>query len=209
MQRSSALLQRSGELLQRSSNPLARAVRFVAGNLKKAHRTDVNPQAGFALLVVTVTVAFLGAVVSEFGYNARIEYESAANARDSLRAEYLARSGINLSRILIKVQMSVIDKLNAQLGGTDFQVSDFAPFLLGAFGGSDEEKKEMGGALGAGGSLKGISLGKGGTFDVVFEDDTMPGGPIQRTITYEAPFNRCDREADYAQAWAEFKRRGR
>lgn len=49
---------------------------------------------------------------------------------------------------------------------------------------------------------------KSGTFDVVIEDDTMPGGPIQRTITYEAPFDRCDRETDYALAWAEFKRRG-
>ena len=49
---------------------------------------------------------------------------------------------------------------------------------------------------------------KSGTFDVVIEDDTMPGGPIQRTITYEAPFDLCDREADYALAWAEFKRRG-
>jgi hypothetical protein len=47
-----------------------------------------------------------------------------------------------------------------------------------------------------------------GTFDVLIDDDTMPGGPIQRTITYEAPFDRCDRETDYALAWAEFKRRG-
>ena len=36
----------------------------------------------------------------------------------------------------------------------------------------------------------------------------MRGGPIKRTLTYEAPFDRCDREADYALAWAEFKRRG-
>lgn len=49
---------------------------------------------------------------------------------------------------------------------------------------------------------------KSGTFDVVIEDDTMPGGPVQRTITYEAPFEGCDRETDYALAWAEFKRRG-
>lgn len=49
---------------------------------------------------------------------------------------------------------------------------------------------------------------KRGTVEVVIEDDTMPGGPVQRKITYEAPFDRCDREADYAQAWAEFKRRG-
>lgn len=49
---------------------------------------------------------------------------------------------------------------------------------------------------------------RSGTFDVVIEDDTMHSGPIQRTITYEAPFDRCDREADYTLAWAEFKRRG-
>src|SRR5262249_12915896 len=49
---------------------------------------------------------------------------------------------------------------------------------------------------------------KSGTFDVVIDDDTMPAGPIKRTISYEAPFDCCDRETDYALAWAEFKRRG-
>ena len=28
-------------------------------------------------------------------------------------------------------------------------------------------------------------------------DDTMPGGPVERTIKYVAPFDRCDREQDY------------
>ena len=38
-------------------------------------------------------------------------------------------------------------------------------------------------------------------------DDTMPGGPLERTITYNAPFDRCDREEDYRIAWAEFVKR--
>ena len=33
-------------------------------------------------------------------------------------------------------------------------------------------------------------------------------GPVERFITYEAPFDRCDREEDYRIAWEEFKRRG-
>lgn len=33
-------------------------------------------------------------------------------------------------------------------------------------------------------------------------DDTLPGGPVERTIEYHAPFDRCDREEDYATAWA-------
>lgn len=38
-------------------------------------------------------------------------------------------------------------------------------------------------------------------------DNTHPGGPRERTLVYEAPFDRCDREADYAVVWAEFERR--
>ena len=47
-----------------------------------------------------------------------------------------------------------------------------------------------------------------GTVERVIEDDTQPGGPVERTIVYEAPFDRCDREADYAAAWAAFAGRG-
>ena len=32
-------------------------------------------------------------------------------------------------------------------------------------------------------------------------DDTLPGGPVERTITYEAPFDRCDRVGDYRVVW--------
>jgi hypothetical protein len=46
-----------------------------------------------------------------------------------------------------------------------------------------------------------------GTVEQVVEDDTLPGGPRQRTITYVAPFERCDREADYRQAWDVFSQR--
>jgi hypothetical protein len=38
-------------------------------------------------------------------------------------------------------------------------------------------------------------------------DDTLPGGPRERTIIYEAPFDQCDREEDYRTVWAEFARR--
>ena len=35
-------------------------------------------------------------------------------------------------------------------------------------------------------------------------DDTMPEGPIERTIEYVAPFDRCNREQDYETAWEFF-----
>ena len=46
-----------------------------------------------------------------------------------------------------------------------------------------------------------------GTVDKTFMDDTLPGGPVERTITYVAPFDKCDREKDYETAWAFFAKR--
>jgi hypothetical protein len=47
-----------------------------------------------------------------------------------------------------------------------------------------------------------------GTVSRTITDDTLPGGPIERTITYEAPFDRCDRVEDYKTAWAFFEKEG-
>jgi len=38
-----------------------------------------------------------------------------------------------------------------------------------------------------------------------FMDDTLPGGPVERTITYVAPFFKPNREEDYRVAWAFFE----
>jgi len=46
---------------------------------------------------------------------------------------------------------------------------------------------------------------KEGTVDLTVKDDTLPNGPIQRTITYQAPFAKCNREEDYRIAWDAFK----
>ncbi len=43
-----------------------------------------------------------------------------------------------------------------------------------------------------------------GTVSRTIVDDTLPGGPVERTITYEAPFDRCDRVEDYRVAWEFF-----
>jgi hypothetical protein len=40
-----------------------------------------------------------------------------------------------------------------------------------------------------------------GTVSRTILDDTLPGGPVERTITYEAPWVRCDRVEDYRVGW--------
>ena len=60
----------------------------------------------------------------------------------------------------------------------------------------------------------GIALGwedirdlKHGVVTRTIMDDTLPGGPFERTIEYHAPFDRCNREDDYRTAWAAFEER--
>ncbi len=48
---------------------------------------------------------------------------------------------------------------------------------------------------------------KSGKFYRTILDDTLPGGPVERTIEYVAPFDRCDRERDYEIVWEHFEKR--
>jgi hypothetical protein len=43
-----------------------------------------------------------------------------------------------------------------------------------------------------------------GTVSRTIVDDTLPGGPVERTITYQAPWVRCDRVDDYRVGWEFF-----
>lgn len=44
----------------------------------------------------------------------------------------------------------------------------------------------------------------GGKVEVTVTDDTLPSGPQQRQVIYEAPFVKCDRLKDYRVAWEAF-----
>jgi hypothetical protein len=64
-------------------------------------------------------------------------------------------------------------------------------------------------AWGAGGftPLHGTLLDmKTGSVSRTIIDDTLPGGPVERTITNEAPFDRCDRVGDYRIVWGYFEK---
>ena len=47
-----------------------------------------------------------------------------------------------------------------------------------------------------------------GTVSRTIVDDTLPGGPVERTLIYEAPFDRCDRVGDYRVVWEFFEKDG-
>lgn len=72
----------------------------------------VRGERGVALIMVTAVIAILTAVAVEFTYRERVNMHLAANARDELRAHYLAESAVNLSRLVLSFQ-SQVDQLGA------------------------------------------------------------------------------------------------
>ena len=48
---------------------------------------------------------------------------------------------------------------------------------------------------------------EGSVIERPVRDDTLPGGPVDRTVQFVAPFTLADREADYRTAWAHFASR--
>jgi general secretion pathway protein K len=127
-------------------------------------------QKGLALVAVAAVTAFIGVATAEFSYNTNIDFAQAANARDDMRAYFLARSGMNLSRLVIKVQKDVFDKYRKYLG--DVQLADYLPMLTGVFGGSKEEVAAFAEALGGiqGDQIKGLGLPEG-EFDIQVTTD--------------------------------------
>jgi general secretion pathway protein K len=70
---------------------------------------------GVALILVLTTLAILTAVGVDFSYNSRVSLKLAENLRDEIRAEYMAKSAVNLSRLLLHFQKQV-DTMGGQLG---------------------------------------------------------------------------------------------
>jgi len=121
-----------------------------------------------ALLSALVALVVIATAAADFAYNSNVDLASAVNARDDLRAHYLARSGVNLSMLLFRVQQRFIDPNRKMLGGMDLQVADYAPMLMSAFN-SKEGAEALGSLFGIEGSgIKGLGVDTG-QFDLEME----------------------------------------
>lgn len=120
------------------------------------------------MLMAAVGITFVAVFTVEFATNTNVDWAAATNARDDMRAHFMARSGMNISELIIKVQADFIDG-NDFMGGV--QIAEFIPLFIGAFGGSAEEVEDFGKLLGASGDdLKGLGT-EIGTFDVEITTD--------------------------------------
>ena len=117
---------------------------------------------GAALLIAIVSIAVITALTVDLAYQTRVTLQSAANARDELRAEWQARSGIGFSRLVLHFQQ----QLDRTTGA--------AAALAGAGGTGAQGGALPGGAAGAANPLAGLQLSVR-LWDLVPVDSTIAG----------------------------------
>ena len=106
------------------------------GRLRTPARKRKHNQRGVALIAVLVSVAIILGLTNGFATNTSVDIFAAANHRDQMRAQYLARSATNLGELVIRLQQRIdnIKQLRGQV-----QITDFADQVLLAFCGGAEE----------------------------------------------------------------------
>ena len=134
-------------------------------------RRKRNRQRGVALFAVMIAIAIVLVFTGEFGTSTTVDLMAAANYRDQMRAHFLARSALNLSELVIRIQQRLD---NTQIGGTrlsdmGIRITDFADQVLLAFCGNPEEVQSMVGFSSS--DVKGLGV------------DIGTCGIVNRTIT--------------------------
>ena len=137
---------------------------------------------GIALVMVTGAIVVLTVLLAEFQEETGAEVAAASSSRDMLEAEYSAKSGLALARLLIATEPTIraaIAPLFAMMKKKPPQIPvwEFADQILFAFNGDGEEEGADAGAFSsfttgfaAGGTGKNLRL-PGGHFEIVVVDE--------------------------------------
>jgi general secretion pathway protein K len=132
-------------------------------------------EGGVALIMVLGAIAIMIVMLAEFQDDAGAEFAAATASRDSVQAEYFARSAINLSRLLIAAEPTMrqaIMPLFMLMRRTPPQlpVWEYADRILGAF--NDKEGGQDFIGLSGLDLSRGKNLGlQGGHYEVVIVDE--------------------------------------
>lgn len=191
-----------------------------SGSLQRARRR--RRRRGAALIMVLGSLTILSVMLSEFQDEMSTEFASAMSDRDALKAEYAARSAVNLSRLLIASEPTVRQAAGFLLaalgsGGKPPQIPiwEYSSQILGAF--TDAEGAEAFKSLGLD-AAQGDGLGLDGAgFELRIVDEDSKIGinnagrssfgarDVSRQLMgliggpqYDPLFDRRDADGDYS-----------
>lgn len=144
--------------------------------LRARHLRRRRSQRGVALILVLGSLAIMAVMLTEFQDESSAEFGSALSYRDSLKAEYAARSGITLTRLLLAAEPQIRKDLTLLLGPLflgsvpQIPVWEYAEDVLGAF--NDIEGGARFAALTGVGLEQGKNLGlEGSGFEIQVTDE--------------------------------------
>jgi general secretion pathway protein K len=134
---------------------------------------------GAALLLVMVSIAVVTALTVDLAYSTRVSLQLAANARDELRATALAKSAVNVSRLVLHFQAQ-LDGVAAAGQAAAQRAQGPAPKAPGAGGAqAPAQANPLASLLGAGGlgALGGLRLWELVPVDSALVPLLLGGGP--------------------------------
>jgi general secretion pathway protein K len=113
-----------------------------------APRRKISRERGVALLMVIIGLALLALMAQEMRYNSIVELRLATNQRDEVRAHYMAKSAMGLSRLMLRFQK--------QLNGMQIPgLAGMLPMIMQALGGAGGGANPLAGLAGALGGAAG------------------------------------------------------
>lgn len=123
------------------------------------------------MIMVLGALTVLTVMLTEFQNETSAELGSSVAARDALKAEYAAKSAINLSRLLIAAEPTIRKPISFMLQGiSQIKVWEYAGPVLSAFN-NDENKDEFS-SLASVNMAEGRNLGlEGAGFEVTIVDE--------------------------------------
>jgi general secretion pathway protein K len=147
--------------------------RSLGGRPVAPARRKRNRQRGVALVAVMIAIAIVLVIANEFGTSTNVDLMAAANYRDQMRAHFLARSAVNLSELVIRIQQR-LDNVK-QLRDAGIRITDFADQVLLAFCGNPEQVQSMIGFSTSDVKGLGVDIGTCGIVDrqITTDDDKI------------------------------------
>jgi general secretion pathway protein K len=146
-----------------------------ACNIARRHLGAARRERGVALIMVLGAIAVLTVLLAEFQTETTTDISAATVDRDSVQAEYMARSAVNLSRLLIAGEPTVRQSIMPlfmlmKKSPPQIPLWEYSDQLLGVFN-DQEAAKGFAGTVGIDLSL-GKNLGlPGGRFEITIVDE--------------------------------------
>jgi general secretion pathway protein K len=99
----------------------------VTSSRRQIGRQAPRTERGAALLSALVSVAVLTALAVDLAYQSRVSLNIAANARDELRAQYRARGGVAMGRLVLSFQQDLDKQVGANKAIPRVQLWNLVP----------------------------------------------------------------------------------